>query len=47
MKSRVINCEGCGMEPVAERQDSKIEIVVACCRPMNDDGPSKTIAILD
>jgi hypothetical protein len=46
MKSRMVNCECCGMEPVAERQNTEIEIVVACCRPMNDNGPDKTIAIL-
>lgn len=47
MKSRVVNCEGCGMEPVTEWQNSKIEIVVACCRSVNNDRPDKTVSILD
>jgi hypothetical protein len=35
------------MEPVSEWQDSKIEIVVACCRAMNNDRPDKAVAILN
>lgn len=47
MKSRVVDCEGGGMEPVTEWQNSKIKIIVACCRSVNDDGSDKTIAILN
>lgn len=47
MESFLVHCEETRVEPVSERQDPKIKIVVACCRAMDDDRTDKTISVLD
>ena len=43
----MVDCEGRRMEPVRERQNSKIDFVIACRRAMYDNRATKTVSVLN
>lgn len=47
MESCVVNCKGCCVKPISEWQDSKIDIVIACRRAINDYWTDQTVSILN
>lgn len=47
MESCSVDREDCRVEPIREGQNSKVNIIIICCRAMNDDRPNQAVSILD